>query len=368
MVLNALWGALRVFRVLALVYALWSIWIRHADMARLDVALWIMAGLGAWTAYMYAAKRRDLGVHLVEMLIASAAVLSTRWVDTPLSATTGDTTIPGVWQNVPVIGIALILGWRGGLVASLVITAVMIAQVGQFDSEPLSNAGLVIMMGTCLGYGADVARKDHAAYRLALAQQAEVAERDRLARVVHDGVLQALAFIHRRGMEIGGESARLGSLAAAQEHQLRALVIGAPLPQAAPGGVGPIDLRQALADALPPEATLLASPEPVDLDAAAAHEVIAAVQAALDNVKKHAGPSAQAWVHLDDLGADVVVTVRDNGPGVSADQIAAAAERGRIGIASSVKGRIEDLGGRATYRKAPGGGTLVEMWIPKGGR
>ena len=103
-----------------------------------------------------------------------------------------------------------------------------------------SNAGLVVMMGTCLGYGADIARKEQDTLRLALAKQAEVAERDRLARIVHDGVLQALAFIHRRGLDIGGESARLGAMAAEQEQQLRALVIGMPLPdlEAAVDGPG----------------------------------------------------------------------------------------------------------------------------------
>ena len=365
-VLDALWGAVRVFRVLALVYALWSIWIRHEDMARLDIALVVMGVIAAWTAYMYAAKRRDLGAHLVEMLLASAAVMTTRWIDTPLSATTGDTTIPGVWQNVPIVGIALILGWRGGLIASLVITAVMIAQVGQFDSEPLSNAGLVVMLGTCMGYGADVARREQAELRRALAKEAEVAERDRLARIVHDGVLQTLAFIHRRGLDLGGESARLGIMAAEQERHLRALVIGMPLPELEAALDGPLDLREALEAAVTDSATLVAGAEPVELDPAVAREVVAAVEAALDNVRRHAGPQAHAWVHVDDLGADVVVTVRDDGVGVSQERIDAAAQRGRLGVASSIKGRIEDLGGRASYRSGPGAGTSVEMWIPKG--
>jgi signal transduction histidine kinase len=367
LVLNALWGALRVFRVLALVYALWSIWVRRADMARLDLALGVIGVLAVWTAYMYATRRRDLGVHLVEMVLASAAVMSTRWFDTPLSATTGDTTIPGVWQNVPVVAIALILGWRGGLIASLVITAVMIAQVGQFDSEPLSNAGLIVMLGTCLGFGADVARTEQAELRRVLAKQAEVAERDRLARVVHDGVLQALAFIHRRGRDIGGESARLGMIAAEQELRLRALVIGMPLPELEVAIAGPVDLRRALDAAVTDTATVVASADPVELDSAKAQEVVAAVEAALDNVRKHAGPQAHAWVLVDDLGADVVVTVRDDGPGVSQERIAEAARNGRLGVSSSIKGRIEDLGGRARYLTSPGGGTTVEMWIPKGG-
>ena len=316
LVLSALWGALRVFRVLALVYALWSIWVRHAEMARLDLALMVIGVLSVWTAYMYVSRRRDLRIHVMEMVLASAAVMSTRWFDTPLSATTGDTTIPGVWQNVPVVAIALILGWRGGLIASLVITAVMIAQVGQFDSEPLSNAGLIVMLGTCLG--------------------------------------------------IGGESARLGMIAAEQELRLRALVNGMPLPELEVAIAGPVDLRRALDAAVTESATLVASAEPVELDSAKAQEVVAAVEAALDNVRKHAGPQAQAWVVVDDLGADVVVTVRDDGPGVSQERIAEAAQNGRLGVSSSIKGRIEDLGGRARYLTSPGGGTMVEMWIPKG--
>ena len=344
LVLSALWGALRVFRVLALVYALWSIWVRHAEMARLDLALMVIGVLSVWTAYMYVSRRRDLRIHVMEMVLASAAVMSTRWFDTPLSATTGDTTIPGVWQNVPVVAIALILGWRGGLIASLVITAVMIAQVGQFDSEPLSNAGLIVMLGTCLGFGADVARTEQAELRRALARQA----------------------IHRRGRDIGGESARLGMIAAEQELRLRALVIGMPLPELEVAIAGPVDLRRALDAAVTESATLVASAEPVELDSAKAQEVVAAVEAALDNVRKHAGPQAQAWVVVDDLGADVVVTVRDDGPGVSQDRIAEAAQSGRLGVSSSIKGRIEDLGGRARYLTSPGGGTMVEMWIPKG--
>ena len=43
------------------------------------------------------------------------------------------------------------------------MTAVMILQVGRVDSEPVSNAGLLMMLGVCLGYGADVARKEQTA-------------------------------------------------------------------------------------------------------------------------------------------------------------------------------------------------------------
>ena len=55
--------------------------------------------------------------------------------------------------------------------------------------------------------------------------------------------------------------------------------------------------------------SLVTSAEPVELEPAKAREVVAAVEAALDNVRKHAGPDAQAWVVVDDLGADSLDTV-----------------------------------------------------------
>jgi signal transduction histidine kinase len=368
LVLNALWGALRVFRPAALVYAAWSVWVRHDDMVNLPGAVGVLAGLGVWTAYMYAAQRRDLAIHLAEMFVGGAAIMSTRFFDTPLSITTGDTTIPGVWQHVPVVGVAIILGWRGGLAAALVITAVMVAQVGRLDSEPIANAGLVVMLGMCIGYAADTARKEQAALRRILAQRAEVAERERLARVVHDGVLQALAFIHRRGLDIGGETARLAVLAGDQESALRALASGIPLVELEAVVDGPVDLRTALQAAAADRAGIEAPSEPVDMDPRRAHEIVAAVAAALDNVRQHAGAGARARVQVEDLGADVVVTVHDDGVGVSEQELVEAQGRGRLGVSSSIRGRIEDLGGRATYRPGPGGGTIVHMWVPKEAR
>ena len=70
---------------------------------------------------------------------------------------------------------------------------------------------------------------------------------------------------------------------------------------------------------------------------------------------------------IDDAGDDIVVTVRDNGVGVSEERIAEAGSRGRLGVSASIRGRLEELGGSARYLYGPGGGTTVEMWIPKRG-
>ena len=52
-------------------------------------------------------------------------------------------------------------------------------------------------------------------------------ERERLSRQVHDGVMQVLALVSRRGREIGGETAELAELAGEQERALRRLVSSA---------------------------------------------------------------------------------------------------------------------------------------------
>ena len=365
LVLNAMWGAVRVFRWLALAYAAWGAWARREDMASPEGAALILSLLLVWTVFMQVWNRRDLQIHVVELVLACAAVYATRWVDTPEAVNEGVTTVPGVWQSVPVVAIAVILGWRGGLLASLVVSLVMVATVGRLDAEPVSNAGLLILLGTCVGYGADVARKEQDELSQALKREATLAERDRLARTVHDGVLQALAFIHRRGRDLGGEAARLGIMASEQERRLRALVSGVSLDQLESTVGGPVDLCAALTATATGTATVVAPAEPVLLDRGLADELAAAVDAALDNVRRHAGHGAQAWVLVDDLGPEVLLTVRDNGVGVSQERMDEAGARGRLGVSSSIRGRIEDLGGKARYLFGPGGGTTLEMWVPK---
>lgn len=180
-------------------------------------------------------------------------------------------------------------------------------------------------------------------------------------------MLQALAFIHRRGVDIGGDAGRLGAMAGEQEQRLRALVSGVPIDELEATVGGPVDLRSTLRQATEGAAQIVGPADPVLLDRRPAAEMVAAVEAALDNVRKHAGSQAQAWVLLDDAGDNIVVTVRDNGVGVSEDRITAASSRGRLGVSSSIRGRLEDLGGSARYLYGPGGGTTVEMWVPKKG-
>ncbi len=367
LVVSALWQAIRVLRPLALGYAAWSAWARSGDMQRPQVAGAVLCVIAAWSLLQFVRVRRDVATHLVELAVASAAVLATRWVDTPAAAFQGTTTLPGVWQSVPVVTLGVISGWRGGVGAGLVIALCSVVSTGSLTLEPVSNGMLVVLLGGCVGYCADLARAEQRNLRRALEKKAEDLERDRLARTVHDGVLQALAFIHRRGVDVGGEAGRLGEMAGEQEQRLRALVSGVPIDELEATVGGPVDLRTTLRQATEGAAQIVGPADPVLLERRPAAELVAAVEAALDNVRKHAGDRAQAWVLVDEAGDNIVVTVRDNGIGVSEDRISAASSRGRLGVSSSIRGRLEDLGGSARYLYGPGGGTTVEMWVPKKG-
>lgn len=266
-----------------------------------------------------------------------------------------------------VVALGVILGWRGGVAAGAVVALCQVATVGEVTLATLSDGLLVMLLGGCVGYCADLAREEQRGLRRAMEEQAEDLERERLARTVHDGVLQALAFIHRRGLDLGDEGARLGAMAGEQEARLRALVSGVPLDELEATVGGPVDLCAAMRQATAGTASIVGPADPVMLGRRCASEVVAAVAAALDNVRRHAGEGAHAWVLIDDAGDSVVVTVRDDGVGISQDRITEAFARGRLGVSSSIRGRLEDLGGSARYLFGPGGGTTVEMWVPKTG-
>ena len=64
--------------------------------------------------------------------------------------------------------------------------------------------------------------------------------------------------------------------------------------------------------------------------------------------------------------SSVLVTIRDDGPGIPRGRLDEAAAAGRLGVAQSIKGRIRDLGGTVAYTSAPGQGTEVELRVPAG--
>jgi len=103
----------------------------------------------------------------------------------------------------------------------------------------------------------------------------------------------------------------------------------------------------------------------VPLPGADAAELAAVAGTALSNVAVHAGADAQAYVLLEDLGDEVVLSVRDDGCGIPVGRLAQAEREGRMGVAQSIKGRVAELEGDAQLETSPGAGTEWEIRIPR---
>jgi len=86
---------------------------------------------------------------------------------------------------------------------------------------------------------------------------------------------------------------------------------------------------------------------------------------ALDNVVAHAGADAHAFVLLEDLGDSVVISIRDDGVGIPAGRLDQAVAEGRIGVAKSIVGRMNWLGGSARLNTGSDTGTEWELTVPR---
>ncbi len=223
---------------------------------------------------------------------------------------------------------------------------------------------LLLLAATIVGYSTSQLRIATAARARAERVAATMQERARLARAVHDGVLQVLALVQRRGAEIGGDAAELARLAGEQESALRTLIRSQDT-LASDATEGTLDLASRLGRlAVRPTVHVATPGTPVNLPAATVAELVAVVAACLDNIARHVGADAPAWVLVEDFDDRVVVSVRDEGPGIPDGRLELAAAEGRLGVSQSIRGRIADLGGTAELSTGPGG-TEWEVTVPR---
>lgn len=372
-----LWRALAVFRLLALGYAI-AQYIPVADDYRYPLGGWAVLGvLTVWTAFtMYAFEKPEMRrwpYFGIDLALAFGSVLVTRWLDDPARVADGALTLPTVWSSAPVLAWAVMGGWVSGAVAALVTGAANIAERGEVAQGNLHNIVLMMLAGTAIGYVVELARASERALARALQIEAATRERERLARDIHDSVLQVLALVQRRGAEIGGAAAELGRLAGEQEAALRQLVSDTPVDLEAddlPGsgeGADPArqDLRTLLGRLAGARVSVASPGTPVLLPTPVARELAAAASAALDNVWRHAGDDARAWILLEDEPDGIIVTVRDDGPGIPPGRLEEARAAGRLGVSQSIEGRLRDVGGSALLTSIPGQGTEVELRLPR---
>lgn len=199
--------------------------------------------------------------------------------------------------------------------------------------------------------------------------RAILGERTRLAREIHDGLAQTLAFLK---IEIGRAENMLAQGKSEQaSHILKdsSRTIGDAYLDArqaienlrrAPDDHLEVWLRQAAQDfeelsGLPVDLDLRLSR---DFPASVQAQLIRIVQEALTNVRKHAQAGRvrlAAW----EAGQDTLIEVADNGRGFAPSDVAAA----RFGL-RGMRERAESIGAEFQVASCPDGGTTVHLRVP----
>jgi signal transduction histidine kinase len=286
-------------------------------------------------------------------------------------------TILLVWAAILALGglgLSSSLVWPLALVAAGVVllsgrTFGLAERHGRAAALLLVVIGIVIFIGnntrgtasTLLAPGAVAAALllvlAPSAWRLAREREAERAARIRteeradFAARVHDSVLQTLTLIQK-------DPADARRLARRQERELRAWLY--PDREATADGT--------LADAVESTAAQIEELHGVRVDVVRTGDaplnerteaLVLAAREAMANAARHSGVE-EVSVFLDAGEGRISLYVRDRGAGFDPNAVAAD----RRGLAESIRGRMERVGGSARIASAPGEGTDVELELP----
>ena len=243
-----------------------------------------------------------------------------------------------------------------------------------FDAfRPITLGGLLVLVAvaTALLWGLRrrLARSAHDRERLLhAAVEASDSERRRIARDLHDGVVQdlagtsfALSALARRENGSSPEPARLAEMSSSLRGSLRSL--RSLLVEIYPPDLHTVGLAAALDDLVAPaagagvQATVVAEGTDQVPD-----DVVALVwrvaQEAVRNSLRHAD-AASLSVTVRGTDGRVTLVVEDDGAGFDP---AGVAERGHFGL-RGLQDLIDEAGARLHVRSAPGNGTTVRLEV-----
>lgn len=211
------------------------------------------------------------------------------------------------------------------------------------------------------GYGLILAAAicQEAAVRQGIVRAAATEERRRIARDLHDGLAQDLAFIAAHGDRLAAQAGEDHPLAIAAR---RALAVSrgaiadlsaseAPSVQAALRHVGDeLEVRFGVRVSIDAEGA--------ELNPSAREDVIRIVREAIVNAAK--AESDNVWVSLTRADDRTILRVLDDGPGIESSE----PKLGRGFGLKSMRERAAAQGGVLTAREAGGGGTELEVVFP----
>jgi signal transduction histidine kinase len=212
--------------------------------------------------------------------------------------------------------------------------------------------------------------------RLLVAQEEE---RSRIARELHDDLGQSLTALKMdiggllQSMPSGGQSMLSGGLSPIAERIIRTIDSTVTAVQRISSELRPSMLDDlGLAAAIESEALMfeertgieceLSMPSGTPVESVTATTIYRIVQEALTNVARHSNAS-RVELRLRLRDTEVLVEVRDDGRGITSQEVGSARSLGLIGI----RERAEMVGGTARFEGIPGRGTIVSVSIPTAG-
>jgi signal transduction histidine kinase len=212
-VLFSLWRAAAAFRIVAAVFCLYLI-VRWRDLyaepaVAFGVGIAMVLVTGAVTVLATTGRAHRLGLVMADVLVCVVLTLLSRVAQHPSQFHGGMLTLTSVWAAGPAIEVGILLGGVAGVLAGVVQFAASVIVRDGYDGRTLANGVLLVIAGGIVGYLATAAVRAERERAEAAADRARLAERDRLTRSIHDGVLQVLGLVHRRGDAAGGEWADL---------------------------------------------------------------------------------------------------------------------------------------------------------------
>jgi signal transduction histidine kinase len=297
------------------------------------------------------------GPVVAEVAVGFTLVLADGFVYGGGHALSTSQSLGSVWPLAGILAAGSVLGPGPGAgvgvavglarVGATLINGVDVDQTGEFLS--LTNTAVFYAVaGAVAGYLARLLRR-------AERQVSAARAREEVARTLHDGVLQTLAVVERRATDPA-----LARLAREQERELREYLFGAAEGGGPAGDLGAA-LREAAArfeDAFGARATVLVADDVPVLRRRVVEAVAGAVGEALTNAGKH-GRAERVTVYVEPDGRGVFCSVKDDGGGFSVDGTPEG-----VGLSRSIRGRMDEVGGRVEVHSQIGSGTEVLLWVP----
>ena len=220
---------------------------------------------------------------------------------------------------------------------------------------------------------------ENARLQARLRELAVVAERERIAREMHDGLAQVLGYVNTKSQAIEelliadrpddarGQLAELATAARSIYVDIREAILGLRSPVVP--GAGLVAAVEEYAERFAEVSKLAVRVEAtdatrrLDLGPEVEAHVFHVVQEALTNVRKHSG-AARVEIGFATDGARLEVNVVDDGNGMV--ESASVGDRPRYGL-RTMRERADVIGATVDWTTPPDGGCRVRLSVPAGG-